>query len=112
MLTIETGSEGKFTVLAIAGPVDGETFEQFKDAIHRACQTMPAWVLLDCARLTYMNSKALGLLTAYHRVCLANKGHLALCNLNRKIVRTMDLLGLGKLLKIYDTRAQAVKALP
>ena len=71
-----------------------------------------ARVLLDCTGLTYMNSKALGLVSSYHRTLLAAMGQLALCSLNRKLVKTMDLLGLGQMLKIYDTREEALRNLP
>ena len=111
MLKVDTEYEEKVAVLTIAGPVDSATFEQFKTALHAACQKRGSRVLLDCKDLTYMNSKSFGLLAQHHRICLVGMGRMALCNLNRKMVKTMDLLGLGQMLKIYGTREEALAEL-
>lgn len=106
-LDITTETHGPVTVLVVNGPVDGQTYDHFKQAVHHACLAPGARVLIDCTGLTYMNSKSFGLLSQYHRSMLAGMGSLALCSLNRKLVKTMDLLGLGQMLKMFDNREAA-----
>jgi anti-anti-sigma factor len=109
MLELNAELIGNINVLRVKGPVDSATFEEFREFLGKYCQQKDGTVLLDCSGLTYMNSKALGLLSSYHRTMLAGMGRLALCNLNRKLVKTMDLLGLGQMLKMYDSCEEALK---
>ena len=95
----------------IVSGMDLEKLEAFRTALHSACNEKGAYVLLDCKELSYMNSKSFGALSQHHRTCLATMGRLALCNLNRKLVKTMDLLGLGQQLSIFDTRDDALAQL-
>ena len=98
-------------IVTLKGPVDSATKDVFKDNLDPVFRQKGVIVLFDCEGLTYMNSRALGLLSSYRRRCYVNGGRLALSKLNTKIVRTMDLLGLGKLLKRYDTNEEAIAAL-
>jgi len=98
-------------IVTLSGPVDSATKDIFKDSLDPIFKSKGIKVLFDCEGLTYMNSRALGLLSSYRRRCYVNGGKLALSKLNTKIVRTMDLLGLGKLLKRYDTNEEAIAAL-
>lgn len=111
-LALYTEQVGNVTVVTVNGPVDSATIEQFRMALDPLTSKPGAYVLLDCEKLTYINSRGLGLLAKYHRNCFAHLGWFALCKLNRKLVRTMDLLGLGSLLKIYETREEALAAKP
>ena len=70
-----------------------------------------ARVLLDCGQLTYLNSTSIGLLMKFHRGLVVSRGRLALCALNSKLARTLELLQIGKSLQLYPTRAEALAAL-
>lgn len=98
-------------VVTLNGPIDSATKDIFKDSLDPVFRKKGVKVLFDCENLTYMNSRALGLLSSYRRRCYVNGGRLALSKLNTKIVRTMDLLGLGKLLKRYESNPEAMEAL-
>ncbi|MBU1693817.1 MAG: STAS domain-containing protein [Verrucomicrobia bacterium] len=111
-LKMYTEQVGNVTVVTIEGPVDSATIEQFRLALDPLAAKPGAHVLLDCEGLTYINSRGLDLLARCHRTCFSRFGWFALCNVNRKLVRTMDLLGLGTLLKFYESRDQALAAKP
>ena len=110
-LEISEEQEGEITIVSISGPIDSVTFDEFKEAIHRYCNSPGARVLLDCEHLSYMNSKSLGVLAQYHRKTMSTMGFLGLCNLSNKITKTMDLLGLGRALKIFETRDEALSVI-
>lgn len=108
---IQEESDGRVNILVLSGPVDSQTYDAFKSVLHKACAAQGAHVLLDCKGLTYMNSKSFGLLAQHHRKLLQGMGRLAVCSVNRRLVKTMDLLGLGQMLRIYDTREEALAEL-
>ena len=111
-LEIYVEKEGAVTVVTLDGPVDSATFDQFKETLDPICKAPGSRVVLDCHKLTYINSKGIGLLASHHRNSLMHLGSMHLCGLNTKIVKTMDLLGLGKRLKLFDTREEALAAMP
>ncbi len=110
-LDIVVEQNGKVTIASVSGPVDSVTHDQFKGALDPIFLAPGAYVVLDCAGLTYINSKGLSLLARYQRSCMSSHGWMSVCNVNRKLVRTMDLLGLGKILKFYESRDEALSAM-
>jgi len=102
---------GQVTVMKLAGPVDSANFAKFKRELAAACMGGRVRVVADCSELTYMNSKGFGVLTMHHRSQLSGKGELVICGLNRKLVKTMDLLGLGEILRMFPTIEEALGAL-
>jgi anti-anti-sigma factor len=110
-LDISDEQVGNTTVITLSGPVDSATFDRFKSVLVRACASRSQTILLDCADLTYMNSRAFGVLSQQQRSLLAGSGKLALCSLDRRMVRTIDLLGLGQTLTIYESKEEALAAL-
>ncbi len=107
-LEVEVAEEKGMAVVTIKGPVDSATLNDFKSALDPVFRKSNARVVLDCSDLTYINSRAIGMLTKYRRRVYAHGGRLALCGLDRKIVRTLDLLGLDKVLRRYDSREDAI----
>ncbi len=111
-LDIYIEKQGDTSIVTLDGPVDSATFDQYKQTLDPICKAPGAKVVLDCRKLTYINSKGIGLLASYHRNSLIHFGCIHLCGLNNKIVKTMDLLGLGKRLKMFETREEALTAMP
>lgn len=108
---INTQWEGNIAVVSVRGPVDSATIDTFKEKMDPVCLQQGAKVVLDCRGLTYLNSRAIGLLMKYHRSLMLSRGRFVLCALNEKIVRTFDLLQLGKSLVTYRTLEEALAAL-
>jgi anti-anti-sigma factor len=111
LLNVEIQHEGKIAIAVIRGPVDSATIDHFKECLDPICLPQAARVILDCAGLTYLNSRAIGLIMKYHRSLMMTRGRLVLCGLNERLVRTLDLLQLGKSLVTYPTREEAMAAL-
>jgi anti-anti-sigma factor len=110
-VTVTVSQEGDVAVLAVDGPVDSVTIDSFKEQLDPICGHSGARVLLDCGGLTYLNSRAIGLLMRYHKTLFISRGKLALCNLNQRLVRTIEILQLGKSLLIFPTRNEAMAAI-
>jgi anti-sigma B factor antagonist len=110
-LEVLRSDEQGIAVMQAIGPIDSATLDTFKTQMDLVCSASAARVLLDCRELTYVNSRGIGLLVKYHRSLMMSRGRFALCHLNPKLVRTMELLQIGKTLAIYPTREEALAAL-
>ena len=111
MLDVVVEEDAGNTVVTITGPVDSATLDLFKDQIEPPCCKPGAKVLLDCKGMTYLNSRAIGLLMKWHRQLMMSRGRFVMCNLNQKLVRTLELLHIGKDLNICKNREEALAAL-
>ncbi len=100
------------TVLSLVGPVDSATFDDLKAALHPLNRGEASRCLVDCTRLTYINSKGIGLLANLHRQSMIQMGYVAFCGLTPRIMKTMELLGLGKRLHIFENRETALASFP
>ena len=110
-LEVFLSQEGEVAIVVLDGPVDSAFIETFKERLDTVCNRAGAKVVLDCERLTYLNSRSIGLLVKYHRSLMLTRGRLALHGLNAKLVRTLELLQLGKALFIYESREAAMAAM-
>ncbi len=108
-LDVYTEEQGSVIVVTLAGPVDSATFEKFKGELTRLSVGQPAPNLaIDCKQLSYINSKGIGLLASLHRQMMIQMGNIALFGVSARILKTLELLGLGKRLRIFDTREEAI----
>ncbi len=112
-LEISSEKVGDITLVKLAGPVDSATFDTYKEALDQLCraETSPRLVI-DCRDLSYINSKGIGLLASLHRMVMIQMGKIALFGLSSRIRKTLELLGLGKRLRIYETQEEAVASFP
>jgi anti-sigma B factor antagonist len=97
-------------VVHVAGPLDSMTYDQFKNLLDPMVNQPEIRIVLDCENLTYVNSKGLALLGRYQRITLDNLSFLGIAALNRRITKTIELLGMSMLMKLYPTIEEAVKA--
>ena len=98
------------SVFTIRGSIDSDTLADFEKTIGKRLQESGARVILDCSELTYINSRCLGLLAQGHRLLSSTGGALVLCRMNPKIGKTLEILGLGRSLRIFGTLEQAIDA--
>lgn len=110
-LDVIVTEEQGITVIYVDGPVDSATIETFKNRLDPVCLKPAARILIDCSKLSYLNSRAIGLLVKYHRSLILTRGKFVLCGLNSRLVRTLDLLQLGKMLTSYPAREEALAAI-
>lgn len=110
-LIMSVTQEDGVTILSVNGPVDSVTFEAFRQKVQALCAGEGAKVLVDCSGLTYLNSRSIGLLVTCHKRVLFGRGQFALCALNNRLVRTLELLELGQSLVTYPTRDEALAAM-
>ena len=110
VLTTQFEEQDGIKMLRLSGPLDSATYMDFKTLVDTLLHDTGSKLILDCANLTYVNSKGLALLGRYQRTSAQNNGFFGITSLNKRITRTIDLLGMKKLVKLYDTVDEAIEA--
>lgn len=95
-------------VVSVTGPIDAATFDQFRQKVGPFRHKPGAKVIIDGTYMTYINSKGIGLLAALHRALLVSMGNMAICGLSKRIVKTLELLGLANRLRLFATVDEAL----
>ena len=110
MLTTQIENRAGIQLVHVLGALDSMEFEQFKDMMDPLVNHAHARIVLDCEKLTYVNSKGLALLGRYQRISSQNLSFLGVAGMNKRLVKTIEVLGMGKLVKLYDNVEEALKA--
>ncbi len=110
VLTTQIENRDGIQLVHVSGPLDSMTHDQFKDLLDPMVNQANVRLVLDCENLTYVNSKGLALLGRYQRVTIQNLSFMGIAALNRRITKTIELLGMSKLVKLYPTVEEAMQA--
>jgi len=94
-------------VLRLDGSLDAYSFPRLEAALSELRESNRHRVILDCMRLDYISSAALGALIGFARRARENNGDLKLTKLSPKIYNIIELLGFHKILEIYSDTDQA-----
>jgi anti-sigma B factor antagonist len=97
-------------VLEISGEIDIYTSPQFKEAVGAAIDQGASAIIIDMAKVTYMDSSGFGtLLSATKRLRPVN-GSLQLVGCNDAITRMLQITRLDTIFGVHKTEAEAVMA--
>lgn len=110
VLTTQLENRNGIQLIRVSGPLDSMTYDQFKNLLDPLVSQSHARIVLDCTNLAYTNSKGLALLGRYQRITVQNLSFLGIAALNKRIVKTMELLGMIRLVKLYPTVEAAIEA--
>ena len=110
VLTTQIENRDGVQLVHLSGPLDSVTHDQFKDLLDPIVNQSNVRLVLDCEQLSYINSKGLALLGRYQRISMQNLSFMGIAALNRRITKTIELLGLSRLVKLYDTAEEAIQA--
>ena len=109
VLTTQIENRDGIQLVHVSGPLDSMTHDQFKNLLDPMVSQPHVRIVLDCENLSYVNSKGLALLGRYQRITIQNLSFLGIAALNRRITKTIELLGMSKLVKLYPTVEEAVQ---
>lgn len=110
VLTTQIENHDGVQVIHVSGPLDSMTHDRFKDLLDPLVNQAKMRIVLNCENLTYVNSKGLALLGRYQRISLQNLSFMGIAALNKRITKTIELLGMSKLVKLYPSVADAMQA--
>lgn len=107
-LLIEWGGDGPGAVLQPAGVIDSATVWMFREAIADVPPATP--LVVDLARVTFMDSAGLGALIGGIRRVRHLGGDVALASPRRSIARVLQTTGIDRISPVFDTVGAAAAA--
>ena len=109
ILKLDTEERNGVLVIHITGPLDSMNYDQFKAEMDPLIGKSRIRVVLDYQNLTYVNSRGLALLMHYQRVSKLDFSFMGIAALRPRILKGMEMLGLGKFVTSYSTLEEALE---
>ncbi|WP_345574655.1 STAS domain-containing protein [Nonomuraea rosea] len=106
-LRLTSSSVDGITVTAVDGLLDATTREQFADHLSHASPSL----ILDLGEVTFMDSRALGLIVHHWKASCAAGGKFALVGVEYSRLQVMWITGLVQILPLYGTLDEALASL-
>lgn len=99
-------------IVNLCGEIDQYATAQLKEKIdiELECSSKPN-LIFDLSEVTLMDSSGIGLIVGRYKSAQALGGTLLLCGATPSVRRMIELSGIGKVIKSYESIAKAEKAL-
>ena len=99
-------------IVNLHGEIDQYAAAQLKEAIDIELENSPKKNLIfDLKEVSLMDSSGIGLIVGRYKRISTIGGKLLLCNANESVFKMLDLSGILKVVKLYDTLKDAEKSL-
>lgn len=102
-LTISVSPGPGYLVVSVAGEIDTVTASQFREQLASVITCGARRVVVDLARVTFMDSAGIGVLTATHRVLAVQQGSLAVVSPSPAVRRVLSLSGLDQVILVTSS---------
>lgn len=106
-LSLTSSTVDEISVIKVDGVLDATTREQFADYLSLAGPDL----ILDLGGVTFMDSRALGLIVHHWQTSLSTGSKFALIGVEYSKSKVMWITGLAQRLPIYDTLDDALAAI-
>ncbi len=107
-LTMETRRVGDdVTVITLEGEIDVYTSIQLKQDIAAILESGAKYLVLNLAKVEYLDSTGLGVLIGTLKKLRENSGNLVIVGPAMRIMRIFEITGLYKIFAIYATEEEA-----
>ena len=110
MELIYEGVNDNILVLEADGELNVQTAERFVNDIEKVVDAGLEKVVVDCAKLEFVNSYGLSVLIRLHKHMAGRGGEVKLANVSSGIYDVFDVVKFAKLFNIYPTREEAIEA--
>jgi stage II sporulation protein AA (anti-sigma F factor antagonist) len=111
-LTVVRRNEGEIGFLSLKGEARVEVVHRLDDAAQKALDEGARHLLMDCSRLTFMDSASAGSFIRIERDLTSHGGTLVLYGLPRVVQRLFDAAGLADRFQTANDEATARALLP
>ena len=108
-LKIDSVRDGKAGILTLTGEVDIYTSPQLKEALRAGIEDGATILIVDLARVTFIDSAALGVLVGAAKRVRPKNGRLDIVCTDENICRLFEITGLDHVFGIYRTREEALR---
>jgi anti-sigma B factor antagonist len=99
----------EIAVIALEGEVDIYSAPQFKEALLTGIDDGATAIVVDLARVTFIDSTALGVLVSGAKRVRPKNGRLDIVCTDENITRIFEITGLDRIFGIFATRDEALR---
>ncbi|MBI5365426.1 MAG: anti-sigma factor antagonist [Planctomycetes bacterium] len=104
----ERNPEKVIQVLDVIGSLDGRTFPYFEEFCTKLMTAGFYNLVINCDSLTYISSAGMGVFLGLAQRSRDNRGDMCLTTMPERIKQIVNLLGLPKMIRIYDIERGAL----
>ncbi|GLW96786.1 STAS domain-containing protein [Microtetraspora sp. NBRC 16547] len=108
--TVHAGAVGGVVAVHVGGILDATTREEFSGYLDSAAHDHGPSMVLDLAGVTFMDSRALGLIVHHWQRATGSGGDFALVAVRYPSSKVMWVTGLSQRLPMFDTLEEALAA--
>ena len=108
LLRVDVAEHDDHALITAVGEIDLGTSDQVADAVATALDAGHKRVLLDFSEVTFIDSSGLAVLVRAHRDAESTEAVFAVVHPTPQTRKLIQVLGLDQLLRIYDSREQAL----
>lgn len=91
--SVRVEPRGETTYIEVSGEVDLSTAPQLRDAIMHGLQAGPKWLVIDFARVDYLDSSGVHVLFECHRVAEERSAAMSIAAAPAHIRRVLEITG-------------------
>jgi stage II sporulation protein AA (anti-sigma F factor antagonist) len=110
-LTLSSTLAGGLVVVKVDGILDATTRDQFAAFLAQVTQEHGPDMILELEDVSFMDSRALGLIVHQWQTSTSAKGKFALVGVQYAKTKVMWVTGLAQRLPLYDTLEEALAAI-
>lgn len=110
-LDVRIRRNSNIPVVGLSGDIDSFTCSKLGQAIVGLITDGDFRVVIDLAKVNYIDSSGLGTLVGGLRRVNERNGGLAITNPSPQIRKIMDITGLDKVFSVFDSESEAVTSL-
>ncbi|HLR08974.1 MAG TPA: STAS domain-containing protein [Bacillota bacterium] len=99
-LTFDTLTDHQQTIIRLQGEIDVYTAPNLKDALMPLVKVTGQHVLVDCQKVTYMDSTGLGVFIGALKATKSYGSRMTLINLQERIYRLFTITGLDQVMDV------------
>ena len=100
----------RIAVVALEGEVDIHSSRQFKEALVRSIADGATRIIIDLAKVTFVDSTALGVMVSGLRAVGAHDGTLDIICCDEQIRGIFEITRLDRIMHVYRSRDEALAA--
>jgi anti-sigma B factor antagonist len=104
----EEAPDSETFVIVVEGDADMSTAVKFNESFFSAAESGSRRVVADLTDVSFIDSTMLNALVVGHRRMARDRGFFAVVCSGPRVQRVLDITGLGQILAVFQTRAQAL----
>jgi len=101
--------KGDILIVPLKGELDHHSADKVRDSLDKLLEdTSIRHLILDLSDLFFMDSSGIGVFIGRYKIISKRGGHVCITNVNSQLHKVMEISGLYKILKKFDTVQHAV----